>query len=166
MAVDSYRYVDLGSRTVMRAWVAREPVREIPWTPLALPVAQARLALVTSAGVSRLDDQPFDQEGERRNPWWGDPSWRRIPTATTTGGVRIDHLHIDPRPGLADLDCLLPLRRAEELCRDGVLGSLAATHYSFMGYLPRPDTFLRRSVPEIVQAMRSEEVDVALLVPV
>ena len=78
-AVDSFRFVDLGSRQVMRSWIAREPRREPVWTSLAKPLPESRLAIVSSAAVTLADDEPFDAESERRDPWWGDPSYRRIP---------------------------------------------------------------------------------------
>ena len=65
-----------------------------------------------------------------------------------------------------DLDCVLPLERAGELGAKGFLGDVAATHYSFMGYLLRPETFLETSVPAMIEGLKAEEVDVVLLVPV
>ncbi len=164
--VDSFRYVDFATRKVMQAWMAREPERLVPWTPLARPLSELRLSVVSSAGIARRDDRPFDSDGERRDPWWGDPSWRRIPSDTRTGDVRLDHLHIDTRLGEEDLDTVMPLERAEELCAEGFLGKLAPSHYSFMGYLLRPETFLERSVSEMIDRMHAEEVDAVLLVPV
>jgi hypothetical protein len=34
------------------------------------------------------------QEGERRNPWWRDPTYRTIPQGTTEGEVNLNHMHI------------------------------------------------------------------------
>ena len=48
----------------------------------------------------------------------------------------------------------------------GEIGEVAPSHYSFMGYLLRPEEFLRTSVPAIVEGLKAEAVDVALLVPV
>ena len=61
---------------------------------------------------------------------------------------------------------MLPLTRLEELAAAGVIGEPAPSHYSFMGYLLRPDEFLRTSVPVIIARMKTEAVDAALLVPV
>ena len=164
--VNSFRYVDFSTRKVMQAWIAREPRRAVPWAPLSKPLSAARLAVVSSAGISCKDDRPFDSEGERRDPWWGDPSYREIPAATRTGEVRLGHLHIDTRLAEEDLNCVLPLERAAELCAEGFVGELAPTHYSFMGFLLRPETFLAESVPRMIEHMKAEEVDAVLLVPV
>ena len=114
--IDGYRLMDPASRKIMRAWAEREPdPHPIPWTPIGKPLSEARVAFISTAAVARHDDRPFDQEGERRNPWWGDPSFRVIPRKTVTADVEVQHLHIDPRPAERDLDCVLPLRRLDEL---------------------------------------------------
>ena len=110
-AIDSYRFLDFASRKILQAWAARTEPGAIPFTPLAKPLSECTVALLSTAGVARNDDRPFDQEGERRNPWWGDPSFRAIPQGTTERDVRLYHMHIDPRFGQADLDVVLPMRR-------------------------------------------------------
>ncbi len=62
-------------------------------------------------------------------------------------------------------DSPLPLDRADELAASGEIGAVAPTHYSFMGYLLQPEEFLRTSVPAMIERMRAESVDLALLVP-
>lgn len=165
--IDKNLYLDFLTRKVMKGWMERERTPEdIPWTPLPKPLSECRVALVTSAGVALRADRPFDQEGERRDPWWGDPSYRLIPRGTRTEGVRLCHLHIDTSFGERDLNTVLPLERLAELEAAGEIGSSAQTHYSFMGYLLKPEEFLRKSVPPMVERMHAERVDVALLAPV
>jgi len=164
--VRSHPFVDGPTRKLVRSWIQREPPHEIPWTPLAKPLGDCRVALVSSAGIARHDQPPFDQELERRDPWWSDQSWRPIPADTTEADVAIYHLHIDPRFGQHDLDCVLPLRRLQELAADGLVGQLAATHFSFMGYILQPRQLLSSTAPAIAAKMAEEAVDVAVLVPV
>ena len=165
--IDRNLFMNYLSRKVMRGWMEHEkPPSGIPWMPLGKPLAECRLALISSAGVAPVDAPPFDEEGERRDPWWGDPSYRRIPRGTRTADVRLHHLHIDTSFGEADLNCVLPLDRAEEMVTSGEIGSLASNHYSFMGYLLQPEEFLRTSVQAMIEGMRAEHVDLALLVPV
>ncbi|MCP4201011.1 MAG: hypothetical protein GY769_03665 [bacterium] len=167
MSVDGFRFLDGATRRVMRAWLDREPVPEsVPWAPLEKPLAEARVALISSAGISRLEDEPFDQEAERRNPWWGDPTHRVLPRDVATDEVGIFHLHIDPRPASKDFDCLMPLRRLEELVEAGVVGSSASDHYSIMGYILEPEQLVEETVPKVAKALARDEVDLALLVPV
>ena len=144
MTIDSYRFLDFASRQIMKAWAARETHKAIPFTLLAKPLHECTIALVSTAGVARNDDLPFDQEGERRNPWWGDPSFRMIPLGTTEKDVKLYHMHIDTRFGESDLDVVLPMRRLTELAHEGVIGRPATTHYSVMGYISSPVNWLRR----------------------
>lgn len=165
MAIDSYRFLDFASRQVMKAWAARQEAGVIPFTPLAKPLRECTVALVSTAGIARRDDTPFDQEGERRDPWWGDPSFRLIPLGTTERDIRICHLHIDPRFGEADLDVVLPMRRLAELAREGIVGRPAPNHYSLMGYILEPTVLVERTAPAIAERMRLDGVDAAALVP-
>jgi D-proline reductase (dithiol) PrdB len=165
MAIDSYRFLDFASRQIMKAWAARQGHGVIPFTPLPKALRDCTVALVCTAGVARNDDRPFDQEGERRDPWWGDPSFRAIPLGTTEKDVRLYHLHIDPRFGEADLDVVLPMRRLAELASEGVVGRPAPTHYSVMGYILEPKELVEKTAPAITELMRAEHVDAAALVP-
>jgi len=165
VAIDSYRFLDFASRQVMKAWAARQEPGVIPFTPLAKPLRECTVALISTAGVARNDDRPFDQEGERRDPWWGDPSFRVIPLGTTEKDARLYHMHIDPRFGESDLDVVLPMRRLEELSREGVVGRPAPTHYSTMGYILEPSELVEKTAPAIAERMRAESVDAAALVP-
>ena len=166
MAIDSYRYVDFATRQIMKAWAARQEPGVIPFTPLSKPLRECTVALLSSAAIARNDDRPFDQEGERRNPWWGDPTFRRIPLGTTEKDIRVYHLHIDPKFGEADLDVLLPMRRLTELASQGVVGRPAATHYSTMGYILEPTELVEKTAPAIAAEMHKEGVDAVVLVPV
>jgi D-proline reductase (dithiol) PrdB len=96
MAIDSYRFLDFATRQIIRAWVNREAreKRPIPWAPMAKPLADCAIALVSTAGVARHDDKPFDQEGERQNPWWGDPTYRTIPLGVTEREVKLYHASV------------------------------------------------------------------------
>jgi D-proline reductase (dithiol) PrdB len=165
--VRSHAFVDGPTRKLVRSWIQHDPPPQpIPWTPLAKPLSDCRVALVSSAGIARHDQPPFDQNLERRDPWWSDQSWRPIPADTTQADVGIYHLHIDPRFGQQDLDCVLPLRRLQELAADGLVGPVAATHCSFMGYILQPRQLLSSTAPAIAARMAEEAVDVAVLVPV
>jgi len=165
MSIDSYRFLDFASRQVMKAWASRQHADSIPFTPLVKPLNECTVALLSTAGIARNDDRPFDQERERRDPWWGDPSYRTIPLATTERDIRIYHLHIDPRFGEADLDVVLPMRRLTDLAEQRVVGRAAPRHYSLMGYILEPDVLVNETAPAIAGQMRADGVDAAALVP-
>jgi D-proline reductase (dithiol) PrdB len=164
-AVDSYRFVRGVTRLLVRQWVSREPERAVPWTPVEKSLAESTVALVSSAGIALATDRPFDQEGERRNPWWGDPSFRVLPRTTTSPDIRVCHLHVNPRNAEQDLNCLFPIERLNELEAAGEVGRAAPRHYSTMGYILEPTVLLGETVPAIVRLMREDGVDLAALVP-
>ncbi len=163
--VNSYRFMASITRRVLETWIKKEPARLVPWAPLARPLDQCTVALLTSGGIALKTDQPFDQEGERRNPWWGDPSFRIIPSTATEQDIEVYHLHINPDFARRDLNCLLPIQRLAELQAAGMVGAVAPSHYSIMGYLPKPDEMLSQTVPAIIQRLKDERVNILVLVP-
>jgi D-proline reductase (dithiol) PrdB len=163
--VNSYRFISGISKRMLRTWVTMEKPRPIPFTPLCKPLRSSKVALLSSAGIALKSDRPFDQEGERRNPWWGDPSYRVLPNTATEQDVRLYHMHIDPRPAGQDLNCLFPLARLKELEQMGEIGSSAETHYSMMGYILQPDVLLKETTPAIIRDLRADHADVVVLVP-
>lgn len=155
------------SRKVMQAWAERErPPQRIAWTPLAKPLDRCRVALLTSAGIALRTDRPFDQQGERDNPWWGDPTWRELPAELSSADVTIGHLHIDPRPALEDIDVVLPVHRLAELVDGGVVGESNSRHFSIMGYQLDATELTVSSAPQLAAALVEDEVDLVVLVPV
>ncbi|MFC1878526.1 glycine/sarcosine/betaine reductase selenoprotein B family protein [Chloroflexota bacterium] len=163
--VDSYRFIGGVTARMVKKWIKMESPRPIPWTPLEKPLSECKIALLTSAGIALKNDRPFDQEGERQDPWWGDPSYRIIPPGTSAQDIRAYHLHIDPAYAESDLNCVLPLDRLLELEEAGEIGSVAKGHYSTMGYILQPEVLLGQTVPAIVAEMQAEAVDVLLLAP-
>jgi len=163
--VDSYKFISGITARTIKTWAGLESPDGIPWTPLKKPLSECRVALISSGGIALKSDTPFDQEGERTNPWWGDPTYRVIPRGTKAGNIKVYHLHIDPHLAESDLNCLLPLDRLDELAADGVIGDAAGSHYAFMGYNLQPRILLEESVPAIVRDLREGAVDVVVLVP-
>jgi len=163
--VDSNRFLDFATRQVVKGWIQREAPKEMPWSPLTKPLSECRVAVVNSGGIALKSDPPFDQDGERRNPWWGDPSFRIIPSHTTEKDVEVYHLHIDPSFCRQDINCLIPLQRLDELEKSGEIGSVAPRHYSYMGYILEPTALLEETTPAIIEHLGEDQVDLVLLVP-
>jgi D-proline reductase (dithiol) PrdB len=165
--VDSWRFLPPRLARLLEARIAAAPpVESIPFTPLAAPLTRTRVGLLSTAGISCPPDPPFDMDGERANPLWGDPSWRRIPATATEADVEVNHLHIDTGHIRRDLDVALPLRRLAELAAAGEVGSVAPTHYSVMGYQMDQTVQLAESAPAIAAGMRADGVGGAVLAPV
>jgi D-proline reductase (dithiol) PrdB len=151
---------------MMKHWATLGAPRQIPWSPLAKPLSQCRVAIVSSAAIALKTDQPFDQEIERRDPWSSDPSYRVLARATTTGEIRVYHLHINTSFAQQDLNCVMPLERLSQLEAEGEIAHSAPSHYSYVGYTLRPHALLRHTVPGIIGQLRQEQVDAVVLVPV
>jgi D-proline reductase (dithiol) PrdB len=163
--VDSYRFISGLTKRMIKSWISLEQPRPIPWTPLSRPLSECTLALLSSAGIALKTDQPFDQEGERQNPWWGDPSYRVLPKTATAADVRLYHLHIDPSYAQQDLNCLFPLQHLQELESTGRIGRSSPRHYSIMGYILNPERLLRETVPALIRDLKADLADVVVLVP-
>lgn len=147
---------------VARWWARRTATAvaegEIPWAPFEKRFAKTRVAVVTTGGFHLPDQEPFDCDA-------GDPSFRTIPADVPLASLEISHTHYDTRDAREDPNILLPLDRLRELVDEGVLGSLAPSHYSMMGYVPQVEVLVEETAPRLVEGMRSEEVDLALLTP-
>ncbi len=166
MEVDSFRYVSpLIGRYYRLSRVEKE--LPIPWTPLARPVSRMRFGLVTSGGLYHQGHEPpFDLERERREPPWGDPSFRSLPTDMDPGEVGVSHFHINSQDVLKDMNILLPVQRFQELAAEGYVGSLAEHAYSFMGYQGFPadlSGWKESSGPQVTQRLLAEQVECVLL---
>ncbi len=165
MAVDSFKYLP-GSIANYYRNLPVQKEEPIPWTPLARPLNECRFALVTTAGIYvKWSEPPFDMEREKREPMWGDPSFRRIPRHVRQVQIGTCHLHINNRDILADVNIVLPLQRFVELESEAVIGSLAPTSYSFMGYQMNNGEWRQRYGPEAAGLMKDEAVDAVLLTP-
>ncbi len=163
--MDSFAHLEFATRQVIKAWIRKERPRPIPWTPLPRPLRECRVALLTSGALAMKDDTPFDQQGERDNPWWGDPSYRTIPQSARTGDVVQYHLHV-PEIAPEDLDAVLPTAVLASLAEEGRIGSAAPRHLSFQGYILEPEELLSESVPGMIEVLRADQTDVVVLAPI
>jgi len=165
--IDSYRFLPRAFRDRYEQ-LARPAGEEEPvWTPFAKRLAEARITLLTSAGLYlRGEQSPFDAERERREPTWGDPSWRRIPQAVATDGLGMSHLHVNSADVLADHGVALPTLALAELVADGRVQA-ATDHVSVMGYQQEGLRDWRTQTgPEIIEMLRDERSDGVVLAPV
>jgi D-proline reductase (dithiol) PrdB len=164
--VDSFRFISGITRRLIKTWIKMEQPRPIPWTPLSKPLSECTVAMLSSAGIALKDDKPFDQEGERQNPWWGDPTYRILPKTASQDEVRLYHLHIDPSYAMQDLNCLFPTQRLQEMEASGRIGQVSPRHYSIMGYILNPERLLSETAPALIQHLKEDQADVVVLVPV
>jgi D-proline reductase (dithiol) PrdB len=141
-------------------WRRIDPV---PWAQLRKPLAEANVAMVTTAGLVMPDQAPFDD-----NVKGGDTSFRIIPgdadVSTLIDSHRsktFDHTGIQADPNLA-----FPLDRLRELAGDGRIGRVNSRHLSFMGSITDPERLVRETAPAAARLLAGDHVDAVLLVPV
>jgi D-proline reductase (dithiol) PrdB len=164
--VDGYRFLPPGLAAWVRTFIPEGDFEgSIPWTPVKKPLNRANVALVTSAGISLKTDPPFDMEREKREPLWGDRSFRSIPRGTSEKDIDVNHLHINTNYIKQDINVILPMARMEEFEEEGIIGRLADTAYSFYGFQWQDTDFLTEAIEPISRRMRIEDVDVVLLTP-
>jgi D-proline reductase (dithiol) PrdB len=166
--VDSWRFAGSFIKNALGSQIPDIPTHApIPWAPVTKPLSESRVALLSTAGLSMKEDTPFDMDGERKRPSWGDPSWRKLRADATADAIVANHLHIDTGYIERDLNVALPLDRLRALADEGAIGCVAETHYSIMGFQGSDSSTLENeSAPAIAAAMKSEGVDLALLAPV
>jgi len=122
------------------------------------PLAQSKVAIVTSAALHTPDDEGFTST---------DTSYRFIDRSRRDlvlghWSPNFDHTGI-----ALDLNVVYPIDRLEELAARGVIGSVAERHLSFAGNQPDDVSTLRLdSGPAAAAALRHDGVDVVLLTPV
>ncbi len=165
MPVDSFKYLPRSIAAYYQTLLVKR-ADPIPWAPLSRPLDKCRFGLVTTAGIyDKERERPFDVEREKREPMWGDPTYRRIGRAVGHAQIGASHLHINNRDILADINIVLPLSRFAELEEEGVIGSLAAVNLSLMGYQPNTSEWRDRYGREVAGLLKDEAVDAVLLTP-
>lgn len=164
--VDGFRFLPPSLAAWIGNFIPSEDFKgHIPWALLSKPLSEARVALVTSGGISLKTDPPFDMEREKKEPTWGDRSFRKIPRGSTEKDINANHLHINTQYVLQDINVMLPLTRMAEFEEEGVIGSLAPTAYSFYGFQWQSTEFLTQAIEPICSQMQAEKVDAAILTP-
>ncbi len=161
--VDGFRFLPPGLKAWVRTFIPDEEFKgTIPWTPMSKPLNQMTLALVTSGGISLKTDPPFDMEREKREPLWGDRSYRALPRGTTEKDIEVNHLHINTNPIKQDINVILPLARMAEFEQEKIIGRLAHTFYGFQW---QNNDFLKEAIEPISKRMKSEGVEAVLMTP-
>jgi hypothetical protein len=166
--VDSFRFLPRSFVPLYQQPTLLAGERDPVWAPFAPRLADASVALVSSAGLSIAAEQPpFDLDGERHDPTWGDPTYRVIPHELAGRRLVMSHLHVNPTDVLADKNVALPIDVLDDLVADGRLGRAASAHVSVMGYQQAGlDVWRTQTAPGIIELLRSQATDGVVLAPV
>jgi D-proline reductase (dithiol) PrdB len=130
------------------------------FTPLAKPLADSRVALVTTAGAHLTDQEPFHTATIA-----GDATFRVIPHDVDLGELRFSHTHYDTTSAEADPNVVLPRDRLNELIQSGRVGSASPVHVGMMGFNPDPTAIADVAAPAVAETLRDEDVDVVIMAP-
>ena len=136
---------------------AMQPVSPAPWLNPP-PLESSTVAIVSTAGLHRRDDAPFNV---------GAIDYRLLPGDVDFADVVVSHIstNFDRSAFQQDPNIWFPLDRLRELAADGEIGSVSRWHYSFMGAQPNHDA-LKETGEEVGRLLAADGVDVALLLPV
>ncbi len=127
-----------------------------PWVE-GKPLRERRVAIVSSAGLVVRGERLFRGR---------DADYRVIPSSTPPNELLCSHISINfDRTGFQeDWNVVFPLDRLNELAAEGTIGSVAATHYSFMGATdPRE---MKGAAREVAGRLKQDKVDAVILSPV
>jgi D-proline reductase (dithiol) PrdB len=127
-----------------------------PWVT-GPPLSQRRVAIVSSAGLVVRGENPFRGR---------DPDYRAIPSTVAPNDLLCSHISInfDGTAFQEDWNVVFPLDRLGELAAEGTIGSVAATHYSFMG--ATDPVQMVDGAKEVAGKLRADHVDAVLLTSV
>ncbi len=122
-----------------------------------MQLSAARVALISTAGLHRRSDRPFAV---------GESGYRIIPQNVRTNDLIMSHISTNfDRSGFQqDLNTVFPLDRLKELAMDGLIGSVAEYHYSFMG--ATDPTQMEQEARNLCSVLKNDQVTAVLLVPV
>jgi glycine/betaine/sarcosine/D-proline reductase family selenoprotein B len=135
--------------------------QDMPWTPYTGQASEQTFALVTSGGLYLKNSQPaFDTTSIH-----GDPSMREIPKTVQQKDIGIAHAQYDHSLAEEDINVIFPIHRLIELEEEKVIGKLVNTNYSF-SYVNDLVALVTETVPNFISKIKSDGVDVLLLVPV
>jgi len=128
-----------------------------PWVE-GPPLKERRVAIISTAGLHRQDDRPFTLIP-------GD-YYRVIPGDIKATDLMMSHVstNFDHSGFQQDWNVLFPIDRLQELAKDGIIGSVADFHYSFMGAIDPLQ--MEQDTRKLASIIKKDNVDALLLIPV
>jgi D-proline reductase (dithiol) PrdB len=122
------------------------------------PLAECRVAIVTTAGLHLAGQETFELR---------DTGYRVLPGEVTAADLVMSHASVNfDRTGYQqDLNVVFPIDRLKELQQAGKIGSIADYHYSLMGAGWEPQE-IKGTASKIAGLLKEDAVNAALLVPV
>ena len=129
---------------------------DVPWTPLTKPIAECKVALISSGGLMYRDQPRFHRE---------DASYRRIPKDARREELNIWHFGYPTQDAQRDPNCVFPWERMREFEAEGIIGEFSDPAFSFMGGVYSARKVRDELAPQIVDELKRAKVDAFFLVP-
>jgi len=135
---------------------------DTPWARFEGSLNEAKVAIVTTAGVHLKTDIPFNMQDPE-----GDASFRVIPSGTPIREITITHDYYDHSDADKDINIVFPIERLEELYKSGFIGTIAPAHYGFMGHIvgKKLDLLLEKTAPDVASRLKAKGVTAVILTP-
>lgn len=154
-------YIDL-SREYYAAQGYEKPYtwaynHDVPFAPLAKPISQCRVALVTTADIEKPVGETL-QERSLSKKVYAHPS-RDAPAHFYTQDLQWD----DESTHTEDNDSFMPLNRLAESAAEGIIGSASPRFYGVMTDYSQ-GRVRKKSAPQILEFCREDGVD-AVIIP-
>lgn len=124
----------------------------IPWTPFRGDLADASVCIVSSAGVRKKTDPPFDTDG--------DTTFRVIDGPGS--GLTYDDTHYDHACADADINCLFPVDRLVEMQTDRIIKRPTAKHFSY-GFSMKLRELREEMFPKLLKEVEAARPDIVVL---
>jgi D-proline reductase (dithiol) PrdB len=118
----------------------------VPYTPLDRDLAKCSIALVTAAGVHRVDQEPFNIADDL-----GDLTFRAIGGDAAISDLMVTHHHYDHSDANRDINVVFPLELLRELATEGLIGQVAREHVGYMGYTMQLKLMYEQTAPAIAE---------------
>ncbi len=133
-----------------------------PWTPFQGKLEHMTMGLVSTGGVHRTDQDPFDTEDPD-----GDPTLRIFDLDVPREELTITHPYYDHTDAEEDLELVLPRQTLQDFAATGRLAGTGPRGYSLMGHVdgPHVETLVEETAPRIAASLAEDGVDAVLLVP-
>jgi len=156
------RELSISTRLFFRTYRWRK-ARTVAPLAMTKPLSEASVALISSAGFVAPGQDPFDDD--KRG---GDFSHRILPANVDLRSLRESHRSdaFDHSGMRADPNLAVPLETLRELANERRIGSVSEAAISLMGSITAPGRLLHTTVPLLVDILRQQKSDCALLVPV
>jgi len=125
-----------------------------PWAA-APDIKQARVAIISTAGIHRASDARFVG---------GAADYRLLPGDLDFAELEMSHVSVNfDRSGYQqDPNIAFPLERLREMAANGEIGSVAKWHYSLMG--ATDPTRMVETAPQVAKLLKEDNVTAAILI--